>query len=134
VRQKTDPIQVLANLGITRWLHQNPDDNVRSLVNGLAVHLLEDQTIFDLLPVDEDYTDRLRDHFLESGYDVDWYVLLDGSFLEDIEGEKSSIAAQVYNQMDDPSYISHAIGDYVSTWQSRVRKAFSRALEGHYSE
>ena len=82
----SENIFLLEELGITDYLRSCGDDEAFSfIINALADYFFPEEDIFTFLPSDPTDTDKLYFHFSESGYPVDWYELVSGSFRREME-------------------------------------------------
>ena len=125
-------IEVFEQVGLIEWFVNNSDqEKMRFLINRLADEVFDNEDYFSFLP--GEYFDSLYFHFLEAGYDIDWFSLLSGEFADQIrEFSISDIYEHGAGVEDTYRYdfevAEQAINDFLSTWRMNCRREFIARL------
>lgn len=121
----------LVRTGLDKWIVNNKDDAAELFIDAWADLHLPGSSPLDFMPIPHD--EAVRDHFLESGYDLTWYELVSGAFYEMVELNLDSIAHSIHDHCT--SYLSEQDNseltiEWVADWQARVLRVFHEAAVG----
>jgi hypothetical protein len=107
----SEKFRVLGELGILDWINKNEDEeSLRVIVNSLAEHYFEEQSIYD---------------FTTSGYDIDWYEMVTFNFSKDIKEDCSHAVHCINYEFIMPNdELELCIRDWVQEWSFICKKAF----------
>lgn len=124
-----EKLNILDNLKIIDWFSESKnDESVRVIVNSLATYFLEDKTVIDYTPVT--HFEEVYDHFVNTGYDLDWYDMVTLKFLESIELNIGyAVHCITYSQFDlSKDETEKYVLNWVEEWCSNCRKAFIKSI------
>ena len=89
----SESIEFLSTLGVIEWAEKQPNEALNIFVNGLTDHFLEDRAPFNFRPFIE--SDAAYDYFLETRWDLDWFSLFNGTFVEALDINIDAVASSV---------------------------------------
>jgi hypothetical protein len=120
----SEKFRVLGELGILDWINKNEDEeSLRVIINSLAQHYFEEQSIYDFAPASE--WEGIHDHFTTSGYDIDWYEMVTFNFSKDIKEDCSHAVHCINYEFIMPNdELELCIRDWVQEWSFICKKAF----------
>lgn len=97
VMKLSESLQLLNDLGITDWASKDTNEFTRLVINAAAEYLLESNDPFEFRPYIE--SDSVYNYFVDHSWELDWYTILSGSFIEVVELNINMIAFSI-NDVD----------------------------------
>lgn len=124
----SESLALLNDLGITDWMLRDTEESTRVVVNAIAEHLLESNTPYDSRPFIE--SEYVYDYFFEHSWEVDWFSLLSGDFVDAVELNINSIAISIntHDPMMSVKDTENYVLSWVQEWQQKVRGKLSEAM------
>lgn len=117
----SESLQLLNDLGITDWASKDTNEFTRLVINAAAEYLLESNDPFEFRPYIE--SDSVYNYFVDHSWELDWYTILSGSFIEVVELNINMIAFSI-NDVDPLMSVEDTkayVELWVRDWESNVR-------------
>ena len=117
----SESLQLLNDLGITDWASKDTNEFTRLVINAAAEYLLESNDPFEFRPYIE--SDSAYNYFVDHSWELDWYTILSGSFIEAVELNINMIAFSI-NDFDPLMSVEDTkayVELWVRDWESNVR-------------
>ncbi|WP_205341536.1 hypothetical protein [Denitrificimonas caeni] len=117
----SESLQLLNDLGITDWASKDTNEFTRLVINAAAEYLLESNDPFEFRPYIE--SDSVYNYFVDHSWELDWYTILSGSFIEAVELNINMIAFSI-NDFDPLMSVEDTkayVELWVRDWESNVR-------------
>ena len=117
----SESLQLLNDLGITDWASKDTNELTRLVINAAAEYLLESNDPFEFRPYIE--SDSVYNYFVDHSWELDWYTILSGSFIEAVELNINMIAFSI-NDFDPLMSVEDTkayVELWVRDWESNVR-------------
>ena len=89
----SESLALLNDLRITDWISRDTEDSTRLVINAIAGHFLEGKDPYDFRPFIE--SEYVNDYFIEHLWEIDWFSILSGDFVEAVELNINSIAISI---------------------------------------
>lgn len=121
VMKLSESLQLLNDLGITDWASKDTNEFTRLVINAAAEYLLESNDPFEFRPYIE--SDSVYNYFVDHSWELDWYTILSGSFIEVVELNINMIAFSI-NDVDPLMSVEDTkayVELWVRDWESNVR-------------
>ena len=121
VMKLSESLQLLNDLGITDWASKDTNEFTRLVINAAAEYLLVSNDPFEFRPYIE--SDSVYNYFVDHSWELDWYTILSGSFIEVVELNINMIAFSI-NDFDPLMSVEDTkayVELWVRDWESNVR-------------